>query len=476
VRPLQAALLGYVCGVFWYMGNCYWIFHTMHVYEGLPVSASIGILILFSMYLGLYQALFAWLVGVLRQRYSPTIVLCAAPFVWCAVELARVRVTGFPWDLLGYTQVDNLTLDRLAPWTGVIGMSFVIAAVNALWLIRLRLPSRKAGYGVVAAATLVAVAATWCTVRTQPAVHEPAPEVATLLQENLDVGSSAGSTGETKQQMIESFTQLSEHPGYPAGISSNPPRTELIVWPEAPAPFIENDPVLRQALSNLAAKNQAAVIANAVTLGPINADRHYSVYNSAMYFRANGDYVGHYDKIHLVPFGEYTPYKPLFFFVGHLLDDLNFIPGTNHRLLDVDGHRVGTFICYESIFGDDDRSYALDGAQALVNISDDGWYGDTSAPWEHLDMVRMRAIENSRWILRATNTGVTAVVDPYGRITASLPRHIRSSMDVHFAYRDAMTFYTLHGDWFGWMCAIVSCGMALAALNGRSVPGSKAIH
>jgi apolipoprotein N-acyltransferase len=170
-----------------------------------------------------------------------------------------------------------------------------------------------------------------------------------------------------------------------------------------------------------------------------------------------------------VPFGEYTPYKPLFFFVGHLLDDLVFVPGTHRTLLEDGGHRYGVFICYESIFGDDLRNFARTGAEVLVNISDDGWYGDTSAQWEHLDMVRMRAIENHRWIIRATNTGITASIDPYGRVIATLPRSIRSSIDVGFGYRDDMTFYTRHGDWFAWVCAITTIVWLALALGGRAI-------
>jgi len=206
------------------------------------------------------------------------------------------------------------------------------------------------------------------------------------------------------------------------------------------------------------------VVANAITLGPVNPDGHYSLYNSATFFLPDGSYAGHYDKMHLVPFGEYTPYKPIFFFVGHLLDDLNFIPGTTHRLLASANHRYGAFICYESIFGSDMRHFALDGAQVLVNISDDGWYGDTSAPWEHLDMVRMRAIENRRWVLRATNTGVTVAIDPLGRVTAQMPRHIRSSMQAAFGYSDNVTFYSRFGDWFGWLCAGITAGLLFRVL------------
>jgi len=177
-----------------------------------------------------------------------------------------------------------------------------------------------------------------------------------------------------------------------------------------------------------------------------------------------------------VPWGEYVPFKDLFSFAGKLTANVGDLePGTKHTLFPLNGHKVGIFICYESIFGSDMRHFALDGAEVLVNISDDGWYGDTSAPWEHLDMVRMRAIENDRWILRATNTGVTAAVDPYGRVTAMLPRHIRSSIDVRFAYRDGLTFYTRHGDWFAWMCAVVTIVLLLVAANSRRRPLPNAV-
>ena len=174
--------------------------------------------------------------------------------------------------------------------------------------------------------------------------------------------------------------------------------------------------------------------------------------------------------MHLVPFGEYTPYKQLFFFAGHLLDQLGFSPGTERRLFSADGHRFGVFICYESIFGNEVREFALNGAQVLVNLSDDGWYGDTSAPWEHLDMARMRAIENHRWLLRDTNTGLTASIDPEGRIVAKMPRHIRGAVEVPFAFLSGLTFYTRYGDWIGWLCAIVIVSVLAGEYLQRRYP------
>jgi apolipoprotein N-acyltransferase len=451
LRPYQTALLGYLCGVVWYMGNCYWIYRTMHIYENIPAVASFGILFLFALYVGLYHALFGALVGFLHVKFSRVAVLIAVPFLWVAVELARARITGFPWDLLGYTQVDNLTLTRLATWTGVMGISFVIAAINALWLLKIPVRGQRVGYVGYGAVAVCSILLTFAAVRTGQTAAEPVQAVATLLQENLGVGTQADK--ESKQEMLASFSRLSLQPSVPLVPAE---KSAIIAWPEAPTPFVTSDPTFRRALTKLAQDADAPVIANAVTFGEQTPDGHYNMYNSAAFFNADGSDGGRYDKMHLVPFGEYTPYKPLFFFVGHLLDDLLFVPGTERRLFDANGKHYGVFICYESIFGDDMRQFSRLGAQVLVNISDDGWYGDTSAPWEHLDMVRMRAIENRRWIVRATNTGITAAIDPLGRVTATYPRHIRGSIQVAFGYRDDMTFYTRHGDWFGWLCAIAT--------------------
>jgi apolipoprotein N-acyltransferase len=454
LRPGQCALLAYLSGFFWYMGNCYWIYQTMHIYGEIPKIASVGILCLFSLYVALYHALFGAGVGWLRRNFANQTVLWVVPFVWVAVELARARVTGFPWDLLGYTQVDNLLLTRLAPWTGVMGLSFVVALVNVLWLWR---PQRKSlRYAGVGIALAVMVCAAALTMRPMH-VEEQADRAAILLQENLSVGAAATGPPETKTQMLEAFDQLSFHPTFsplPAG-----EKPDMVAWPEAPAAFFDADPEFRQSMGALAAGMKTPVIVNSITIAGKNVNGHYDEYNSANFFLPDGSYAGRYDKMHLVPFGEYTPYKPIFFFAGQLLGDLPFVPGTTRRLFASGGHKYGVFICYESIFGDDIRKFADDGAEVLVNISDDGWYGDSSAPWEHMDMVRMRAEENRKWILRATNTGITAAIDPYGRITATMPRHVRGSLGVSFAYVDGTTFYARHGDWLAWICAVVTVGL-----------------
>ena len=502
LRVFQGAALGYASGFVWYLGNCYWVYETMHLYGAIAKPAAAGILVLFCLYLGLYHALFGALITAFRRtqlgghRLGVQGALLLSPFAWVAVELARARITGFPWDLLGITQVDNALLTRLAPYFGAYGLSFVIAAVNALWLMRITLKKQRyTRPALILACVALVLLYVFFLRRVQPPIQEGTQATATLLQENLEVGAMAASAGPplTKSEMLETFSKVSLFPpngatcdgipelggtqcsgADPAQPSSGPngtrylQQTDLLVWPESPAGFTESDPEFRAAISRLARAANAPIIVG--TIG-IDADRTvkrgYDLYNSADFIAPDGRVAGRYDKMHLVPFGEYVPFKKLFFFAGSLLQDVGeFDPGTRRTIFKTGGHSIGTFICYESVFADEMRQYAKMGADALVNISDDGWYGDTSAAWEHLNMVRMRAIENHRWVLRATNTGVTAAIDPYGRVVTSAPRHIRTSLHVGYNYEHDVTYYSAHGDLFAYFCALITaCGLGLGLLR-----------
>ncbi len=485
LTPTQGAALGYLCGVVWYLGNCYWIYQTMYLYGGLARPVAAGILVLFCLYLGLYHALFGALFSSVHRRFGRQPALLLAPFAWVAVELARARITGFPWDFLGVAQVGNPLLIRLAPVTGVYGLSFVIAAVNALWLMRLRVRDRRfVRPALTYAAVIVIVVSVVGVLRSRNLRPSPVTASATLVQENLSVGAENKGPQETKQQLLQSFSYLSRYPsdryflGIPElpgtasvvllrqhppvnGVDADTPLpspTDLIVWPESPAPFADYDPEFRAAMSALARTANAPVIVDnlGVTPNP-SAPGGYDRFNSASFITPNGDFAARYDKMHLVPFGEYVPFKSLLFFAGDLLAEAGDLSrGTHRTVFHYGGHTYGTFICYESVFPDEVRQFVLEGADVLVNISDDGWYGDTSAPWQHLNMVRMRAIENHRWVLRATNTGVTAAINPYGRVTQAAPRHVRTSIQVRFGYEDGLTFYTRYGDVFAYLCALVT--------------------
>jgi apolipoprotein N-acyltransferase len=194
------------------------------------------------------------------------------------------------------------------------------------------------------------------------------------------------------------------------------------------------------------------------------------LFNSAVLIAPDGKLAARYDKNHLVPFGEYIPFQEWFRFAKSLTHEVgNFKSGHERKVFNLGKNQAGTFICYESIFPDEVRRFADNGADVFINISDDGWYGDSGAPGQHLNMARMRAIENERWLLRSTNTGITAAIDPFGRVVVSAPRNVRAYMQAPFSYITEKTFYTEHGDWFPVGCVIIS----LLALIVRQRPAAQ---
>ena len=475
----RSALGGYICGVAWYLLNCYWIYATMHTYGGIGPLASAGILLLYSLVLGLYFGLFGFLVALARQASGKTIpVLLLAPIFWVALEFAASRITRVPWDQLGYSQVDNFVLIRLAPYTGVYGISFILMLGNAMiTMALLACPAgRRLRLGL--AALLFAGGLQLGIFLTPP----PSPVVATavLLQQNLDVTYSNDWSGPEWDRHTAEFEAMSlkacgpyfagmpePHPVLITPACPTPsPLPDLIAWPESPSPFREADPRFQHLMADLSGKAKSpAVIGN---IGVWQNGAKTEIFNSAEFVAPDGRFLGRYDKIHLVPFGEYVPYKGLISFAGTLTQGVSdFSRGGVRKVFRSQGHTFGVFICYEAVFADEIRHFARNGAEVFVNISDDGWYGDTSAPWQHFNMARMRAIENRRWILRATNSGVTAAVDPLGRVTQSAPRHVLTSLAAGYGYRSDVTFYSQHGDVFAILCAIIA--IAAAAWSVRRI-------
>ncbi|HEY0785801.1 MAG TPA: apolipoprotein N-acyltransferase [Acidobacteriaceae bacterium] len=478
-RPvLRSALAGYSCGVVWYGLNCYWIYATMHFYGGLPAAVAVGILLLFSLILGLYFALFAFLLALLcRARGGVLPALVAVPVLWVAVEYLAAHFTQVPWDQLGYSQVDNFLLTPLAPFTGVYGLSFVIAAVNAV-LVGVflgRSPRRRMRF---LAGGLVLLCGLELGAYLHPAAA-PREAKAVLLQENLKVGANLEDENlfwvdtprdRSWTRHTGEFLRLSEATctpyllGMPEPWPQHvervcpglPPQATMVAWPEAPSPFRESDPRFAKLLQDLTHATGATAIVGAPAIEPTG-----EAFNSAFILRPDGSTEGRYDKIHLVPWGEYVPFQRFFSFAGHLTQNVaSFTHGRERKVFALpDGHRFSVFICYEAVFASEIRLFAKNGAEAFVNLSDDGWYGDTSAPWQHLNMARMRAIENRRWILRDTNSGVTAAIDPEGRVTESVARHQLTALTADYGYRSDLTFYTRYGDVFAWLCEIIAIAL-----------------
>jgi len=487
-RPLRRSfLLAYFCGFLWYCGNCYWVRDTMSKYGDMPPLAPTLLMIGFSAVLGLYFGFFGLGLQLVRRARGVKVALAFAPFLWVALELAAARITSVPWDQLGYSQVDNGFVSQIAPWAGVYGISFLLVSLNSafsqLLLVR---PGRHRAISI-AWPLLWTLALFLCLFRDPPKLT---PSVtAVLIQPNLDVGGDIAFSGQQWDRLMSGFAHLAgeqcktyiagiPQTGAPAGEIICPPyptHPDLIVWPEAPAPFEEDDPRFRQEVGNIAHTVEAPVVVGGIGMDYSNEEHEWHDFNSALIIGTDGQRVGRYDKIHLVPFGEYIPFEKLLFFAKKLTGRVSKFTRGDQRtvflLADSKGqrHRYGIFICYEAVFADEVRHFAQLGAQVLVNISDDGWYGDTSAPWQHLNMARMRAIENRRWLLRDTNNGITCVIDPYGRVRQSIPRHQNDALPAQFGFRDDVTFYTAHGDVFAWMCVAVSLARTGFALfrNGR---------
>lgn len=447
--PGQGFLLGYVSGIVWYAGTCYWTYDTMRQYGGLNAPVALLVLFLFCAYLGLYHGLFGLLVSVLARPHDHRRALVVAPFLWVAIELARTRVSGFPWNLLGISQVDNVALCRIAGWTGVYGNSFEIALVNVALAVAFLIPRPRRGMMFAAAIAAAAVLQSGRLVEAPPAKTDRA---ALLVQQNIPV--AANWNPAYFQQTVQDLAELTAKSSASAG-----KKVDLIVWPESPAPFFTNDPRFRDAISEMARNTSAWIIVGAIGSNAPHPNDEGPLFNSAALVSHSGEWTARYDKVHLVPFGEYLPFPSLFSFAGGLTKEVGqFERGTSRRPLDAGGEKLGIFICYESIFPDEVRQSANLGAEVFVNISNDGWYGDSGAYAQHLNQTRMRAIENDRWLLSATDTGVTAAIDPWGHVAASIPRKERAALVAPYALTSVTTFYTRHGDWFAYACAIISIG------------------
>ena len=474
--PGQAFLLAYISGILWYAGTCYWIYNTMHEHGGLSAPMAALALFLFCLYLGLYHGLFGLLVGLAAgPGRDNRRALISIPFLWVAVELARTRVTGFPWDLLGTAQVDNISLSRITTLTGVYGVTFEIMLVNVAVAAAFLVPRKKRNTLLLASVVAAAVLQAGRLVDA-PAV--PADHAALLVQENIPVDENW--TRDRFESTLRELTDLSSNRDASKKISSDGMeskrgKVDLIVWPESPAPFFTNDPLFREPVSAMARETQSWVVTGAIgsTSASLSGAATSEVFNSAALISPSGNWTARYDKMHLVPFGEYLPFPWLFSFAGGLTKEVGeFRAGTSRAPLDAGGERLGVFICYESVFPDEVRQFANQGAQVFVNISNDGWYGDSGAYAQHLNQTRMRAIENDRWILSSTDTGVTASIDPYGRTVARLERKVRGALVAPYALTSVTTFYTRHGDWFAWLCAIISAG----ALLTRFAPQRKVVE
>ena len=432
-------LLGWLCGSIYWGGTCYWVFGVMGEYGGLSRPAAAAIYVGFLVAKGLHLGVFGLLAGpLLRLPWA----VPAVAALWVAVEGTH-QYLGFTWLHLGNAATAMSLLAALSPFTGVYGPSFVLAAFNAaIALLALRRPRRELAWLLlVLPLPLLPQLPDGETgdvpVRmVQPAVH---PD---------EVVSGRWTAARASAHFLE-MVRLSTQGG-DTEIEEQP---ELLIWPEYTVPvYYFNSERVRGAAEAAARATGAHMVLNTVAFTEVDGERR--PLNSAVVIAPDGRLLSHYSKRFLVPFGEFTPWPFSLLIDKITLEAGDFYPGQEVVVTPIGEHSIGTYVCYENVFATGVAEIAAEGAEALVNVSNDSWYGPTAARYQHLLIARMRAIETQRYILRATADGITTVINRAGQITPPLPSFQPGVLNAYFSYHDERTWFVRFGEWF-WYASIV---------------------
>lgn len=460
-RTRGAVLFGFINGALFYPLSLPWIATVMRQYgNNISWPAAAGILGLMTLAGCVFPIVFCVL--VCRVARKNAVLACAlAPFLWVTLEFARehLPIIGFPWNLIGYAATGNLAFVQLTAITGILGLSLLVCAFNAslAWVfVAHSSKSRRVTLGFAIVLIVVAIFGPHFV----PRAHSD--HLAHLVQTNLPQEETYPPnwmqihTADMQQLESISIGAARKSPG-------------IIIWPEVPAPFALQDPqfaAIAQRIAHLENEDFGEYFLVGVVDWKDGVRWQGPASNSAVLLDPSGQRAFTYDKIHLVPFGEYVPLRRYLFFAHSLIDSIgDFTPGRDYTVGYLPGGRFSVFICYEAIFSNEIRRFAKNGAQLLINISNDGWFGRSSAPAQHLMMARVRAVENRRWLLRCTNTGYTVDVDPYGRIVASLERFKRGQLDAPYGFRSDVTFFTRFGEWLPWLCLALTIVLSLLAFT-----------
>jgi apolipoprotein N-acyltransferase len=462
VRGREAAGLGYAAGLTFYLATIWWVINTMTTYGRMPLALSLVALVLLCGVLAAYTAVFAWLLAAGRDRLAlpEGLLPVAGAALWTALEFLRTYLfSGFPWALLGYTQYRQPTVRLLAAATGVYGISALVLFVNGAaagmlaCLCRQRSESQRRRtlvlhavlVGVVAVGTITYAWWGWRDVTGGAAVRVG------VLQGNID--QSVKWDRRYQSRTLETYERLARL------VAAE--RPSLIVWPETALPFfLRREPELGSRVQAL-----VAGVGIPMLIGSPDVGADGLLYNSAFFLGPDGAIRGRYDKRHLVPFGEYVPLQRVFFFLHKLVTGIgDFGRGRVATVFREDGYRFSVMICYEVIFPAEVREFTRAGAEFLANITNDAWFGASGAPYQHLAMAAMRAVESGSYLVRAANTGVSAVIAPTGAILAQTPLFVETGIVGTIRLRTGETAYARYGDVLAWGCTVFLVGYGVALL------------
>jgi len=478
-RRTQAFWLGWLSGMIGFTGIMSWVVTAMHTYGKVPLLISYGIMLLLTAYLGLFVAVYS--AGVVWFRMLvPRYGLFAAPCLWVTLELLRTYLlSGLPWSLFGYSQYRQLDLIQVADHLGVYGVSFLIVLANValaelyLWLMPLFRgfrPARLPWELVTTSAMLIGLSWAYSTsvIVSEESERPKATIRVGVVQPNIDQAVKWDQS--IREETLRRYDHLTESFGY---------GTDLIIWPEAATPFVyEREPLYQLQLVAMATRASAPLLFGSPAVR-FDTDRKPYLLNSAYLLSPEGSLLGRYDKQHLVPFGEYIPLKSsALFFLDKLVEGIgDFQAGPGPTIFSIQPKmsdesmpqrpvKFGVLICYEVIFPDLVRHMAAAGAEFLVTITNDAWFGDSSAPAQHFSMVVFRSVENHRAFARAANTGISGFIDPFGRIIKASRIFMQTALQATIAVRQQQTFYSRYGDVFAYGCMIISLLLCLYGLFG----------
>jgi len=494
----RSFLLGWLTGTLYFYGSCYWLTYSPIRYGGIPAPVAYFLLLPVTLIVGLFPALCCAALARMVKRWG-THALFVAPFAWTACEWARLGVTGQLWNAVGYSQAYQPFLIQAARWGGVYAVGFLIVTVNTamayLWLRKNIRASLLAILSIIFTFTVALSPYLWNEILEASSGRQP-EAVVIAVQPNVPM-EPAGSMVVT-QRLIERHQFLSqtalgqwndevqeEEKNLRAIESQNQnrrredqtgdvvPRAALdvprvVVWPESPMNFtFSNDAQFRAFIADFAKRNHTSVLFNSLEPAPANG-----AYNAAVLVNEEGRLVAQYDKIRLLPFGEYIPlprWLPGVNMIPVMVGD--FTPGAEYPLMPLGNDvRAGVFICFESAFPSIARQLAMNGADVLINISNDGYLGPTPILRQHLANAVFRAVENARPVLRVTNTGITAYITGRGEVLDAT-KSFQPDARTWTVNRNSgeQTFYTRHGDVFAVLCALVSLIFLIAASRRRLI-------
>jgi apolipoprotein N-acyltransferase len=453
----RAFAIGWVAGAVAFAGTVYWTADTMAVFGGLPWVVAVPVAGLLVAYLALYPALVALAIhGHVRRWGSAALVV--APFAWVAGELARgVIFGGFPWVLLGYSQVRVIPVLQVASLVGIYGVSWLVVVVAATITYALVAGWRRAVVPVAAVAIGFGAIVAWGSVRAGRGglLRQGEPVRVGLIQGNVPQGEKWDPR--RAREIFDRYLALT-HDAAARGAT-------FIVWPESATPFnLEEDPGGRAAVAELARRTGAFLLIGSDLIERGSPDRYY---NAAFLVDPSGATAAVYRKVHLVPFGEYVPARRLLFFASPLVESVgDFSPGSEVVALPIGEHAASTAICYEVVYPALAREAVRAGSQLLTTITNDAWYGWSSAPHQHFEQAVARAVEQGRFLVRAANTGISGIVDPYGRVVARTALFERAALVAEVRFLDGRTVYATIGDSFAWASVLLTM-LALAAGRPR---------